>query len=349
MRRPRLKADPASSKAYYHCVSRVVDRTVHFDAEAMDLFVTSLRQYERFSGVRVITFCVLSDHFHLLVEESAPSEMLSDEELIERVAALDRPKLLEEARLRLSPQEAGRAPAALYRAQLLLRMFDVSTFLKAVKQRFTQGFHSRERLAGRRRRGTLWEARFKSVIVQESAEALATMAAYIDLNPVRRGLVAHPAEYRWCGFGAASAGEPAARAGLTVVENLLAAAAGGGCGPESAEEFPLYREWLSWEAPAPAGAEAEGAAGPKVLSRAEMLRRRVRYFTDGVALGDKEWIERLFALRRAWFGPRRKSGGRRLRGLDAPGLCTMRDLQVDVIGGPSPVGGGGEPPQRASE
>jgi len=46
----------------------------------------------------------------------------------------------------------------------------------------------------------LWEERYKSVIV-ESGEAARTIAAYIDLNPVRAGMVSDPAEYRWSSYG----------------------------------------------------------------------------------------------------------------------------------------------------
>lgn len=49
------------------------------------------------------------------------------------------------------------------------------------------------------RRGTLWEERFKSVII-ESGVASRMMATYIDLNPVRAGMVKDPAEYRWSGY-----------------------------------------------------------------------------------------------------------------------------------------------------
>ncbi len=55
------------------------------------------------------------------------------------------------------------------------------------------------------RSGTLWEDRFKSVIV-ESGEASRTMAAYIDLNPVRAGMFINPADYGWCSYGEAIGG-----------------------------------------------------------------------------------------------------------------------------------------------
>ena len=57
------------------------------------------------------------------------------------------------------------------------------------------------------------------------------------------------------------------------------------------------------------------------------LRCRVRYFTDGVVLGSNGFLEE----KRAFFGPRRKSGARRMRGADWGGVRTLRDLQVDVI------------------
>ncbi|MDV6344888.1 transposase [Nitrosomonas sp. Is37] len=45
------------------------------------------------------------------------------------------------------------------------------------------------------RSGTLWEGRFRSCPVQEEAYLLACQR-YIELNPVRAGTVAHPAEYQ---------------------------------------------------------------------------------------------------------------------------------------------------------
>ena len=65
----------------------------------------------------------------------------------------------------------------------------------------------------------------------------------------------------------------------------------------------------------------------------QVLRLRVRYFTDGVVLGSRNYVNGVFAEYRDRFGPRRKSGARRMRGLSALGdLATTRDLRVDVVG-----------------
>ena len=58
---------------------------------------------------------------------------------------------------------------------------------------------------GHQRTGALWESRFKSVLVEEGI-ASRTMAAYIDLNPVRAGMVEDPALYRWSSYGEAMGG-----------------------------------------------------------------------------------------------------------------------------------------------
>ena len=61
--------------------------------------------------------------------------------------------------------------------------------------------------------GTLRESRCRSILV-ECGQTLQAMAFYIDLNPVRAGLVRDPKDYRWCGYAAAVAGAAAAREGL---------------------------------------------------------------------------------------------------------------------------------------
>ncbi|MDP1635053.1 MAG: transposase [Gallionellaceae bacterium] len=57
-----------------------------------------------------------------------------------------------------------------------------------------------------RRSGTLWEGRFRSCIVQDEAYLLGC-SRYIELNPVRAGMVAHPAEYPWSSYRANAQGE----------------------------------------------------------------------------------------------------------------------------------------------
>ena len=52
-----MKAPPYFEVAYYHCVSRVVDRQFVLGELEKEQWVSWMREYERFCGVRVITYC----------------------------------------------------------------------------------------------------------------------------------------------------------------------------------------------------------------------------------------------------------------------------------------------------
>ena len=73
--------------------------------------------------------------------------------------------------------------------------------MKALGQRYVQYVNRTYR-----RSGTLWEGRFRSCLTQEDAYLLACQR-YIELNPVRAGIVTHPAEYPWSSYRANAQGE----------------------------------------------------------------------------------------------------------------------------------------------
>lgn len=58
-----------------------------------------------------------------------------------------------------------------------------------------------------RRSGTLWEGRYKASLIDSDSYAL-TCYRYIELNPVRAGMVAHPADYPWSSYRNNALGEP---------------------------------------------------------------------------------------------------------------------------------------------
>ena len=88
MRFPGVKAE---GQSFYHCVSRVVDRrfifqtTGHGSPEA-ERFVLLMRRLEAFSGIRVLTYSLMSNHFHLLCEVPQAEE-LSEAQLLQRIQA----------------------------------------------------------------------------------------------------------------------------------------------------------------------------------------------------------------------------------------------------------------------
>jgi hypothetical protein len=80
--------------------------------------------------------------------------------------------------------------------------------------------------------------------------------------------------------------------------------------------------------------EEEETGGLKsVLRVAAMLRRKVRYFNDGAVIGSRAFVDGLFEQCRERFGPKRKSGARKMRGKAAGAadvLWSARDLRVGI-------------------
>jgi REP element-mobilizing transposase RayT len=337
MRTGRLKAPKEHEEAYYHCVSRVVDRQFIFGDEEKEMFVSMMRKYERFFGVRVMTYCVMSNHFHILVEvPKRPEVMPCDDELLAEIKRIYSVEAFVQVRWQLEQfRKIGAHEAAeALRESFFKRMWDVSFFMKALKQRFSAWYNKKAA-----RRGTLWEQRFRSVLVQ-SGDALMTMAAYIDLNPIRAGMVELPEDYRWSGYAEAMAGRRTAKSALKAIVETHSRR------PMTGDEaMAKYRELIygEGEASAPAqngGPVRKGMSRERVkevietkgkLSRMEMLRCRVRYFTDGVALGTKEFVNTVFAAERHRFGAKRKSGARKLRHVEAGELRTLRDLRITPV------------------
>src|SRR5690606_32396536 len=68
-----------------------------------------------------------------------------------------------------------------------------------------------------------------------------------------------------------------------------------------------------------------------ILTRAEMLRCRVRYFVDGAVIGSRAFVDEVFNSYRERFGPQRKTGARAMKGAEFVGLYSLRDLQKRVI------------------
>ena len=77
-----------------------------------------------------------------------------------------------------------------------------SLLMKHLGQRYVQYINRKYK-----RSGTLWEGRFRSCLTQSEEYVLACYR-YIELNPVRAGMVQRPGEYRWSSYGANALGKP---------------------------------------------------------------------------------------------------------------------------------------------
>ena len=208
--------------------------------------------------------------------------------------------------------------------------------MKEVKERFSRWYNQNHD-----RKGAVWMNRFKSVMV-EDGNALRTMSAYIDLNAVRAGIVDDPKDYRWCGYAEAVAGSKVARYGLCEVmqqpreswmdrevekvnpetekrETVVKRGSGG-----------WYRCWLMRDGKEvdvdeksqqygvkakngiPKEIAEDSLAREGVLTMPEILRTKIRYFTEGIALGGQEFVEEWYEKNRIHYSPAREKGAKQV-------------------------------------
>ena len=167
-------------EAFYLVTSHTVwERQKAFSPEEKQKFILLLLKLSKLYFVRILAYAVLDNHFHIVVKV-LPGYLFSDEEIIERVRIFygDRIKIFSNQQIQY------------WRS----RLEDLSEFIKALKQRFTQWYNRKHK-----RKGHLWSDRFHSSLLQEGRAVLAAMA-YVDMNGVRAGLAQRVRDYIWCSY-----------------------------------------------------------------------------------------------------------------------------------------------------
>ena len=334
MRCARIKAD---GSGYYHCMSRIIERRLIMQYDETVRFLTLMYKLAAFSGLEILSYACMSNHFHILAYVPERKEV-TDEELFRRLGFIYSEDEVDFIRSQLQDYrlQGLEYAAEILKKRFTYRMYDISEYFKSLKQQFSQHYN---RQAGRR--GPLWEERFKSILVEKSEDALLTIAAYIDLNPYRAGLAKDPKDYPHSSYGGAFRGNEEAQKALC---RLMQAAMGGDM-PEWSTVQAEYRQRLYIQGLQkgldPQGQPIRKGFTPEEVEQVlkaggrlpmhELLRCRIRYFSDGLAFGSQAFVDSIFDRYRDRFGPKRRTGARPMRFGDWPGLCTLRDLRLEPV------------------
>ena len=360
-----LRVLPEEGGYFVHVTSRTAGQEFLFGDAEKAAFRWRMRQWAEFSGIGILTHCLMSNHFHLLLWVPRP-EALDHKEILRRLEGVwpeEKRRAWEETWRAQTPERRERMDAAVRE-----RMADLPEFMRVLKQSFTAWYNRTHH-----RKGALWDARYRSVVVEDNPLALLSVAAYIDLNPVRAGICADPLDYSWSGYGEACGGQAASRSGLEALVRLsrghqpyaatrvrkgqlksekhwseaaetLEREQAARAAPRGWPEVQAaYRIWLYHT-----GRDTSGEHGSKEKHRrrrnfdplevvaeferqgevpaAKLLRRRVRSFTRGVGVGSPAFLESLMTQYRSCFGPNRRKAGRPIQG-ESLGLQSLR--QVD--------------------
>ena len=197
---------------YHHLMSRIAHRVYFMTEEVRNDFIEMIRRAADFCGIKLVAWCIMTNHFHLLVFLPMREE-LQEAEVLRRYGVL-------KGRARLSQLVAeldalrkradGGAEEIKAKLDAITRpMYDIGEFMKIVKQWMTQEYNRRNSHVG-----TLWEAVYKDVLVKDDPTELAKRAGYIHLNPVRAAICTGFAEYPWSSFTAFARKDDIAVAGL---------------------------------------------------------------------------------------------------------------------------------------
>jgi REP element-mobilizing transposase RayT len=269
-----------------------------------DYLVKLIRELGKLYFTEIIGYCIMGNHFHALIK-MLPESDFSDEEIKQRFGTFFGEKRL------LSD---GQIP--FFREKYA----NLSEFIKEIKMGFSRFYNRRHN-----RRGFFWGDRFKSVIV-EKGETLINCLAYIDLNPVRAGIVKKPEDYRWSSMGYHTQ--------TNNKNNFLSLDFGlkeFGEFNEN-ERFRKYRKFV-YETGAidyRKGAKIHAKTVDKErrrdfkISKADRFKQRTRYFTDSGIIGSKEFVRDNFLRFKHLFQTKKDRLPKRVIGLD--GVYSLKRL-----------------------
>ena len=297
--------------AVYHVMSSTALDGFPLGDIEKDFMLDLIRRYSGLYFVEILGFCLMGNHFHMLVK-MLPEYKFTDQDIQKRYANFygDQRILAE-----------GLIPS------LRQKLSNLSEFVREIKVGFARYYNRRNN-----RRGYFWGDRFKSVIV-DKGETLINCLAYIDLNPLRAGIVKRPEDYRWNSIGYHIQtnnrdGFLSTDFGLTQF-NVKS----------SKERIRWYRRYV-YEAGA-VNRSDRGAV--KViddtviekernrdfeLSRSDRFRCRTRYFTDSGVIGSKEFVSRTYQRFKHVFDSKNEKKPTRVKGLS--GVYSLKRLSEVV-------------------
>ena len=193
---PRLRRSSVSQEiGSYHLISRIAGDNIRFNDCEKEYFLTLLKCFSAGFFVQIHAFCIMGSHFHILATGLEKDAQEADEkELLRRYKNIFGKKTAPPAGSFNSSGELI-VDEDYGIERLRRRLGSVSRFVQELKQTFSHWYNKQHS-----RKGYLWNDRFKGIII-ENGDAQISCSAYIDLNPVRAGIVRTPEKYRWNSMG----------------------------------------------------------------------------------------------------------------------------------------------------
>ena len=295
MRRPRFIA----TGRCYHLISRLAHQAFFLTKEERTRAVDLMRRVEEFSGVIVLAYAFMTNHFHIFIYVPE-RETIDDDEILRRIKVLYRDSSLdivlsewnrlkkeEETECsRCRPTGSYISRFSQYKEAFLRRMWNSAEFMKTYKQHFTMSYNWR-----REHMGTMWEGRYHERNHELEKQVMWKTAAYIDVNPVTAGIVTSSDSYEWCSIAAARKGDEKARRGYVFMYGES-----GGWDAVSEKHEVSIREALAEIAAEREEIAKRPTAGPRAKAVKAHQLKEPREYAYRFACGDPDVVERIVKL-----------------------------------------------------
>ena len=281
----RVKAE--NSGAFYHLCGKVAGVIGEYpldDKRCRRKIVDFIRLFSKVYCCRVLGFCIMGNHYHLVVHMDSPRP-LNRKELRDRAEILYKKTILDawfEANWKRFEE----------------RIFDVSELMRSLQSKIARWFN-----VTHNRQGRFWADRFKSVLLEDEKAAFDCLL-YVELNPVRAGIVSRPEEFDGSSLYYRELKDDKWMAPLTEITNRSNRAAA----------LLDYKSCVYYRGSVPTKGN-QAAISKRLLAEEEsrgftsegFFQKRIRHFTDGVVIGSEEFVqEKLNNLRAAGQYLRRK-------------------------------------------
>lgn len=197
----------------HHITSRIAHKVRFLQDQERNDLVDIIRRSAEFTGVRLIGWCVMVNHFHILAFLPPPQE-IGEEEVLRRYRVLKGVKAAKGAESQIAQLRLGgdREQADRWFDAQRRRMNNIGEFVKIVKQWFTEEYNRRNS-----HKGTLWESAYYDRIVEYRQTPIENCLAYIHLNPVRAAICTTFDGYPWSSYAAFKRGDSLAVDGMRFV------------------------------------------------------------------------------------------------------------------------------------
>lgn len=204
-----------NAETVHHLTSRIAHRVYFLKENERNDLLDIMRRAAEFTGIRLLGWCVMSNHFHLLVFLPRMIDV-AESEVIRRYGVLRGRNAAEAitasfAEWRQSGLD-GEARVARWLESQRRRMYNVGSFMKIVKQWFTEEYNKRNCHCG-----TLWEAAYHDKVVPCEFQALSACLGYIHLNPIRAAATDKFDGYVWSSYAAFCRGDDVATEGMRYI------------------------------------------------------------------------------------------------------------------------------------